>query len=526
MRFLTECQTDQTVVLDYRSEHRNCSESAELGGGDPKCHLCGIRGYASVFNTSAVRARLGGCPLPLSQQALCAGGALKADRSGRETAAAGYHPTFTVDASNQYSGSPRLAMRAAAVLAAVSPGTKLVLMLRSPADIGRALFNAHLTSECGTAQCGPGSGHEPEVPPYETLIARELAYLNTSAARAQLAALLAASNGTAAAGRDALEALEAGWVEHWNSHSGAWGAGPKFFNHSALGVLYSLAGVYAPLLNAWTEKFVTPGTPLLVVHSEGYFTHAPQLIDDLFGSFLFGDSEGVGAFAAPGGGLGQPALRRYGQKAAQSRAQRCELWELLRDFNAALYERLAALQKAGKVQVGGRAESTGKLWPKPAECSAGAGGNVTGANDYDYAEGVRCAAAAPPAALHSLSPLRTISARSLPASRWTTTMGARREAAARRSLTRAQGGEGAADQLLKVSCRRHRPISDSLQQFRYAYTSAPGSRSLAESASLLPFDRARSTARPAIAFDSVDSALPSLPLSSALSIFLLLRVYG
>jgi len=423
MRFLTECQTDQTVVLDYRSEHRNCSESAELGGGDPKCHLCGIRGYASVFNTSAVRARLGGCPLPLSQQALCAGGALKADRSGRETAAAGYHPTFTVDASNQYSGSPRLAMRAAAVLAAVSPGTKLVLMLRSPADIGRALFNAHLTSECGTAQCGPGSGHEPEVPPYETLIARELAYLNTSAARAQLAALLAASNGTAAAGRDALEALEAGWVEHWNSHSGAWGAGPKFFNHSALGVLYSLAGVYAPLLNAWTEKFVTPGTPLLVVHSEGYFTHAPQLIDDLFGSFLFGDSEGVGAFAAPGGGLGQPALRRYGQKAAQSRAQRCELWELLRDFNAALYERLAALQKAGKVQVGGRAESTGKLWPKPAECSAGAGGNVTGANDYDYAEGVRCAAAAPPAALHSLSPLRTISARSLPASRWTTTMG-------------------------------------------------------------------------------------------------------
>jgi hypothetical protein len=47
------------------------------------------------------------------------------------------------------------------------------------------------------------------------------------------------------------------------------------------------------------------------------------------------------------------------------------------------------LQKQGRVQLGGRSDATGKLWPKPAECAPGANasGNVTGAGDYDYAAG-------------------------------------------------------------------------------------------------------------------------------------------
>ena len=392
LQFLQWCQTDGDALKRFRAQpHSNCTQSAELGGANPLCHTCSLPGYAAAFNTSAIRQRLGHCPLPLQQQALCAGGQLLPDRSGRKAVTEGYQPTFTVDGSSQYSASPGLATRAATLLRAISPRTKVILLLRSPADLGRAMYNAKLTTECGTHGCeGGGVPGRVHVPPYQTIVDRELQYLNTSTGKSGLALLLAAA-GNASAGREAVQTLEAGWDAYWKSRAASWGAGPRVFDHGPTAILYSLAGVYTPVLNAWAEKFVTPGAPMLVVHSEGYFTRAPELLDSLFGTFLFGDAAGLGTWADEGLGGGSGGTRAYGAKASQSAAQRCAVYDLLKPHNAALYARIARLEKEGKVQMGARAADTGPLWPRPRECFPPPGqdvsGNVTGAGDYDYAVG-------------------------------------------------------------------------------------------------------------------------------------------
>ncbi len=356
LNFLTQCQTDAAALLSYRQAHPHCDKPLANGSADPACHGCSPLGYAALFNTSEVRARLGACDQPLGTQSLCAGGALLPDKDARRAPATGYKPVFTVDASSSYSGSGGLAQRAAAQLASLSPRTKVILLLRSPVDVGRAVYNAKLAAECGSHECDGAAGGQ-VIPPYERVIERELAFLNTTAGAAALQTLVAAASVSAA--RDAEQALLSAWESY---------ATKKKYEPTLWGrAMYSLHGLYTPALLAWAEKFAQPGRPMLVVQSEAYFADAPGLVDDLFGEFLFGDAEGLARFADTGAGAEAPTLRRYGAKAAQSAAQRCALYELLRGPNKALEKLLTKYQKDGRVQLR-RAAQTGPLWGRPAEC--------------------------------------------------------------------------------------------------------------------------------------------------------------
>jgi hypothetical protein len=379
LNFLTQCQQDAGELLSYRRAHAHCEGAgAGAGAGDPACHGCSPLGYAALFNTSGVRARLGACPHALPAQALCAGGPLAPDGAGHDAPATAYRPVFTVDASKAYTASAGAAQRAATLLASVSPRTKLVLLLRNPADMGRAIYNTKLAAECGKHECDGLGGGVARVPPYETIVQRELAFLNTSAAQRLLGAL---ANATRPGDARAAElALAGNWTafataHHWETH--LWGT-----------QLFLLHGVYAPLVLAWAERFVTPGRPMLVVQSEAYFARAPELIDDLFGTFLFGDADGLRGFAEGAEGLGPAARVRYGAKASQSVASRCAVVDALRGASKALERQLTRYAKAGKVQLL-RARATGPLWPRPAECGgealADAGDDAfAAASDYDY----------------------------------------------------------------------------------------------------------------------------------------------
>ena len=362
--FLLQCQQDAGSLLTYRRDHGHCA--SEGGGGDPACHGCSPLGYAALFNTTAVRARLGACAHPLPAQALCAGGWLEPDGVTRATAADAYRPTFTLDGSKAYSSSAGAAQRAATLLAALSPRTKVALMLRDPADMGRALYNTKLTAECGSHECdgrggGVGGGNVPSVPPYATLVDRELQFLNTSAGQSLLSALVNATRPPDA------RAAEMALAANWTAFATKRGWPTAIWGHQ----LFVLHGVYTPVVLAWAERFVQAGRPMLVVQSEAYFERAPALVDDLVGAFLFGGSAATtAAFAGGGAGAGlQPAVRgRYGAKAVQSVAQRCAVADMLRGASRALEKQLARYAKAGKVQLL-RANPTGPMWPRPAVCA-------------------------------------------------------------------------------------------------------------------------------------------------------------
>ena len=383
--FLLQCQQDAGALLTYRRDHAHCAAAG--GDGDPACHGCSALGYAALFNTTAVRSRLGACAHPLSAQALCAGGWLEPDGVARAPAADGYRPAFTVDASKAYSSGAGAAQRAATLLAALSPRTKVALLLRDPADMGRALYNSKLTAECGTHECdgrggGVGGGNVLAVPPYATLVDRELQFLNSSAAQALLTRLFNATRPPDA------RAAELALAANWTAYATRRGWPPAVWGHQ----LFVLHGVYTPVVLAWAERFVQAGRPMLVVQSEAYFQRAPALVDDVFGAFLFGGAtEGTAAFAAGSRDAGlQPAARgRYGAKATQTVAQRCAVADALRGASRALEKQLARYAKAGKVQLL-RANPTGPMWPRPAVCAQlsadpdAAGAAVATAGDYDY----------------------------------------------------------------------------------------------------------------------------------------------
>ncbi len=383
--FLLQCQQDAGALLTYRRDHGHCAEAG--GGGDPSCHGCSPLGYAALFNTSAVRERLGACAHPLPAQALCAGGWLEPDGIARAPAADRYRPAFTVDGSKAYSSSAGAAQRAATLLAALSPRTKVALMLRDPADMGRALYNTKLTAECGTHECdgrggGVGGGNVPAVPPYSVIVDRELQFLNTSVAQSLLSQLVNATRPPDA------RAAELALAANWTAFATRRGWPPAVWGHQ----LFVLKGVYTPIITAWAERFVQAGRPMLVVQSEAYFERAPALVDDLFGAFLFGGAQaGTAAFAGGASGAGlQPATRgRYGAKATQTVAQRCAVADLLRGASRALEKQLARYAKAGKVQLL-RASGTGPMWPRPAICAQlsadpdAAAAVVDAAGDYDY----------------------------------------------------------------------------------------------------------------------------------------------
>jgi hypothetical protein len=377
LNFLTQCQQEAGALLLYRQTHAHCG--AGNGTGDPACHGCSPLGYAALFNTSGVRQRLGACPHALPAQALCAGGWLQPDGGSRAPPATGYRPVFTVDASKTYSGSAGAAQRAATLLASISPRTKVVLMLRNPADMGRAVYNAKLSSECGSHECD-GVGGGARVPPYETIVTRELAFLAYPTAQALLTSLVTATRPGDA--RAAELALAANWTAFatsngWETH--LWGK-----------QLFLLHGVYAPILMAWVERFVPAGRPMLVVQSEAYFARAPELVDDVFGTFMFGDADGLRGFAEGSAGLEAPQRVRYGAKASQSIASRCAVVDALRGAGRALEKAVARYQKAGKVQLL-RAKATGPMWPRPAQCAPSAPGvdpaaPYATASDYDMVD--------------------------------------------------------------------------------------------------------------------------------------------
>lgn len=386
LNFLTQCQSDPSELLAYRNSHRHCDAPLNNGSADPACHGCTPLGYGALFNTSGVSARLGKCAFPLTSQSICAGGALLPDADATKSGTEGYTPVFTVDASvKAYASSVGAAYRAASTLSKVSPRSKIILLLRSPADVPRAVYNAKLEAECGSHQCsGTGNGTAGGVPSYETLIARELAYLtNTTKGIANLAALVGADSVKAA--KRAEEQLQVDWSAYAVAHRFP----PIVWDHA----LWSLHGLYGPLIQAWSDKFVVPGRPMLVLQSEAYFSDPGGMVDALVGPFLFGDDDAAAVFAT-GGASGQAVAapqRKYGSKASQSVGQRCALYEMLKQPTKQLEQLLTRLQKEGKVQLR-RAHATGPLWPRPAECGVNPDGSQaapTEAADYlDYAEGL------------------------------------------------------------------------------------------------------------------------------------------
>jgi hypothetical protein len=385
LNFLTQCQSDTTELLAYRTTHHHCDAPLTNGSADPACHGCTPLGYAALFNTSGVRNRLGKCAFPLTSQSICAGGALLPDADATKSGTEGYTPVFTVDASvKAYASSVGAAHRAASTLSKVSPRTKVILLLRSPTDVPRAVYNAKLEAECGSHQCNGGNGTGGAVPSYELLIARELAYLtNTSKGIANLAALVSANDSKTA--KRAEEKLQV----DWSSYAASQRFAPMVWDHA----LWSLHGLYSPLVQAWSDKFVVPGRPMLVLQSEAYFSDPGGMVDALVGPFLFGDDDAAAVFAAGGasGAAVAAPQRKYGSKARQSVGQRCALYEMLKQPTKQLEQLLTRLQKEGKVQLR-RAHETGPLWPRPAECGVNPDGSQaapTEAADYlDYAEGL------------------------------------------------------------------------------------------------------------------------------------------
>lgn len=409
--FLTQCQAREADYAAYRGAHAHCRTPPPNASSDPACHTCSPPGAAALFDTPAVRARLGlACGRPLTSQALCAGGALLPSASGagyaRAPPADGYAPVFTLDASKQYGAGVGLASRAAGVLRAVSPRARVAILLRHPADMGRAIYDVKLTEECGPGGVARACAG---VTPYEALAAAELSFLNTTAGRAAFAALVNASSAAVAAAsgvgnasapdsaRSADAALQAAWAAWAKSH-----AFPPLLWGRAL---YTLHGLFAPVILAWASRFAPAGRPILVVQSEAYFADPPGLVDSLFGPFLFGEAAGMAAqggsassdttlAASPTAGL-RPAPHASshvpaGAKAAQSVAQRCALWDLFASPNAKLQALLDHCVAAGTVQLF-RVPGAGPMWPRPAECGPVGGvapqGNVTGSGDYDYAAG-------------------------------------------------------------------------------------------------------------------------------------------
>lgn len=442
--FLTQCaRTD--------GEYSASLAEAYCGGGgkppgaaaprdpfEPRCHTCTPLGYALMFNTTAVAARLGGCPL--AAQAPCAGGQLSPDGLTRAPPRAGYSPVFAVDSSKQYSASAGHAARAAAVLAGASPRARAVLLLRNPADVGRALYDVVVTEYCGPGGTAALCATQGATVPYERLAAAELlflaspnaaALLNATLTLAGAAALAGAAGGANVSGLVALErALGTAWKDWCQAGGGAAAAAASMSAEAAAASacppkvtlfgrsLFLLRGLYAPVVLVWAARFARPGRPLLVVQSEAYAADPAGAVETLFGPFLFGEGDGMGAkaggagggggpadaladgpaagLAAPraaGGGGGSSAAERPPRVAVQSVAQRCAVARLFEGPNAQLEALLGALQAAGLVQLrrtaGGGAGAAG----------AGAGadqpaGNFTGNGDYDYAaENADCARA-------------------------------------------------------------------------------------------------------------------------------------
>lgn len=371
LNFLTECQIDAAVLKDYQMRNSHCERPTS---GDPLCYDCSVESYTALFNTSEIRDAMGTCAFPLRQQLVCAGGQLLPDGITRAPPAPGYSPVFTVDASKMYSGSVGLAVRSAELLAQLSPNTKLIMLLRNPADLARAVYNAKLQQECGTRECDGVDGAA-YVLPYEVLLQQELQFLNQSAAAKHLLTRLA--NVTRPGEARLLEMhLQSNWTEYAVAQQwppALWGK-----------VLYSMKGMYYPIVMSWVEKFVRAGRPMLVIQAEGYFERAPDMIDDVLGPFLFGDPAGMAAFAS--GPPPEPATKRkYGAKAAQTVASRCMLHDILSPLNKALERLLNRYAKEGKIQLI-RAKREGPLWPRPADCKAlrTTTANITTVEDYDY----------------------------------------------------------------------------------------------------------------------------------------------
>lgn len=70
-----------------------------------------------------------------------------------------------------YAGSVGQALRSADLLKQLSPTTRIVLMLRNPADLGRAIYNAKLAENCGSHECD-GARESPPPPPLPPLLLR------------------------------------------------------------------------------------------------------------------------------------------------------------------------------------------------------------------------------------------------------------------------------------------------------------------------------------------------------------------
>lgn len=124
-----------------------------------------------------------------------------------------------------------------------------------------------------------GRGGTVFVPPYQLLLDREMEFLNKSAHAAHLVERLSASRHPGEA-RLLEQNLEGNWTQYAVSHGWErelWGK-----------VLYSLKGLYRPVLMTWVDRFVVPGRPLLVIQSEGFFHSAPEVVDSVMGPFLFG----------------------------------------------------------------------------------------------------------------------------------------------------------------------------------------------------------------------------------------------
>lgn len=268
-----------------------------------------------MFNTSDVRKSMGSCAFPLRQQLACAGApALPNSKTRNE--AAGYSPTFTMDASQSYSSSVGQALRSADMLRQLSPTTRVVMLLRNPLDIGRAVYNQLLWDKCGTEECGK------DLPPFQTVVNYEMQWLNKSATARRLVERLANCSRPGDA-----RLLELNLLGNWSEWVDRGNAPPnvrQVFDQS----LFSLKGLYQPVITArgrlprsprslslharsraaaasaplsdgprlskphlsqtWLDRFVVPGRPMLVMQAEGYLANAPQYVDEVLGPFLFG----------------------------------------------------------------------------------------------------------------------------------------------------------------------------------------------------------------------------------------------
>lgn len=178
---------------------------------------------------------MGSCTFNLRQQLACAGGPQTVNSRARAPAE-GFTPTFTVDASQSYSASVEQALRSADMLRQLSPTTRVVMLLRNPLDIGRAIYNQLLWDHCGTQECGK------TVLPFQTLVNYEMEFLNKSAHARRLVDRLA--NCTRPGEARLLEINLAGNWSQWVDSKGLPDSARSVFSKN----LFSLKGLYQPVL--------------------------------------------------------------------------------------------------------------------------------------------------------------------------------------------------------------------------------------------------------------------------------------